>query len=44
MGWVCPMCSSNNDSKDRTCIVCGELAPESVLKFDIQSQMDSANS
>ena len=43
MSWVCPMCSSNNESSERACIVCGETRPGIGLSFDIQSQMNNAS-
>ena len=43
MGWVCPMCSSNNESSERACMVCGETRPGIGLSFDIQSQVNSVN-
>ncbi len=43
MFWVCPMCSSNNEGGATVCMVCGTLRPSAVLRYDIQSQMNSAS-
>lgn len=44
MTWVCPICSTNNEDTQNSCIVCGESRTVKGLGFDIQSQMKDVSS